>query len=164
MKIKLTQNQVTVVDDIDYEYLSQLKWFATKAGLGSSKFYAARWSRANGRRKLIYIHNLVAERMGLDLSCDIDNIDRNSLNNLRNNLRSATKREQAQNRSKRNDNTSGIPGVNWNKRDKKWYVRVNINGKEKHLGCFSDKLEAEKIRIEASLEYYKEFSPFYKEI
>jgi hypothetical protein len=97
-KIKLTQGKFTIVSDKYYKYLIQWKWDALKRKNG--KFYAVRNERVNGKRTLIYMHRVIAELMGLDLSCDIDHIDRDSLNNLYGNLRSATKNGTCQNRSK----------------------------------------------------------------
>jgi hypothetical protein len=159
MIINLTQDQFTIVDDIDYEYLLQFKWYAKKERTG--KFYAVRNERVNGKRKHknIYIHRVIAERMGLDLSCDIDHIDRDSLNNLRNNLRFATKTATSQNRSKHKNNTSGIPGVYWHKVAGKWQAQIKVNNKTKYLGLFGDINEAAEVYKEASLKYFKEFSP-----
>jgi hypothetical protein len=39
-------------------------------------------------------------------------------------------------------NTSGLRGVTWDKRDKKWKVRILVYGKNIHLGRFDDKEEA----------------------
>ena len=45
-----------------------------------------------------------------------DHIDRNTLNNRKNNLRPATSTENSQNRSKYKNNTSGFTGVIWDKK------------------------------------------------
>lgn len=54
-------------------------------------------------------------------------------------------------RKDRNRLTSKYLGVSWNKESKKWVSQININGKQKHLGRFTNE-------IEASNAYQKELS------
>ena len=50
---------------------------------------------------------------------------------------------QRLNSSKDKKNTSSIyTGVSWSKEKKKWKSCIRINGKSKHLGYFTDELEA----------------------
>jgi len=58
------------------------------------------------------------------------------------NLREATHQENQKNRTISKNNTSGVMGVCWNKKRKKWESNIWINGKQKHLGRFNDKFEA----------------------
>lgn len=76
----------------------------------------------------------------------VDHINRNPLDNRKENLRRCTCREN--NLNKRN-NTSGCPGVRWHSQGKKWNARITIKGKEKSLGMFNTFEEAVKARYEA---------------
>jgi len=154
--IKLTQGKYTLVSGKYYEYLIQWKWYALKRKNG--KFYAVRSERVNGKHKKILMHRVIAERMGLDLSCDIDHIDRDSLNNTCENLRFATRSGTCQNKSKQRNNTSGIPGVSWYKITGKWQAKIKVNSKNIHLGYFDDIIEAAEVYKEASLKYFGNFS------
>ena len=40
------------------------------------------------------------------------------------------------------NNSSGVTGVIWHKRYRKWQAQMKINSLQKHLGSFSDKFEA----------------------
>lgn len=62
------------------------------------------------------------------------------------NCRWATAVQQNNNRSVNKNNTSGSRGVHWDKRHKKWNARVQENRKLKHIGYFSDKIEAAQAR------------------
>ena len=42
--IKLTKGKTTVVDDEDYEWLSQWKWLANRNNRNHEKFYAMRYA------------------------------------------------------------------------------------------------------------------------
>ena len=73
----------------------------------------------------------------------IDHIDGNPLNNQIENLRLATPSQNQQNSKIRSNNTSGIKGIRWYERSKKWKVQICINGKYKFIGYFDILEEAE---------------------
>ena len=99
-------------------------------------------------------------RMTQLLGCKYyDHIDRNPLNNRRNNLRPATISENSYNKSKYKNNTSGVTGVNWNKNSGKWVAQIQVNNKKMGLGYFNIKEDAIKTRLEAEAKYYGEFAP-----
>lgn len=86
---------------------------------------------------------------------DIDHIDMDPLNNAISNLRLATRGENEQNRRGANHNSkSGIRGVWWNKRLKKWIPQIGVGGKVMHLGCFSKVEDAVAARRAAELKYH----------
>lgn len=58
------------------------------------------------------------------------------------NCRWATVQEQLANRRGYKNNTSGVPGVSYDKTHKLWLARVTENGKRKLLGYFKSKDEA----------------------
>ncbi len=82
----------------------------------------------------------------------IDHIDRNRSNNLLSNLRLVTQQVNGINTGLSKNNTSGIKGVSWNNRDKKWQATININGKAKRLGSWDDKLVAKMSYDKAAKE------------
>lgn len=89
-----------------------------------------------------------------------DHINRNPFDNRDENLRPATPTENARNHSLSKRNKSGVSGVCWDKSCSKWTAYIKDNGKDKHLGVFSDKHEAIKVRLQAELKYYgKDFAP-----
>ena len=88
-----------------------------------------------------------------------DHIDRNTLNNRRNNLRPANPSENAKNHTKRKDNTSGVTGVYWDKRNNNWMVSINVNKKICWLGRYLNKKDAIVARLQAEAKYYGEFAP-----
>lgn len=61
----------------------------------------------------------------------------------------------------RSDNTSGVKGIYWNKRQKNWVVRIGFKGKRYYIGAFKDLEDAKKARKEAEEKLYK---PFLEEI
>jgi hypothetical protein len=92
------QKFVVLVSDEDYDFLMQWQWHISGGG------YAARRSRkSEGKRRMLYMHRVILERKLDDLIPDgfvVDHIDRNTVNNTRENLRTVTKRENCFNQAR----------------------------------------------------------------
>lgn len=84
----------------------------------------------------------------------IDHINRDRSDNRIENLREVTNKQNHQNRSKPSNNTSGHPGVSWDKRASKWRARIEHNQKQIHLGLFTDLEEALSARKAAEKLYW----------
>ncbi len=67
----------------------------------------------------------------------IDHIDRDKTNNRIENLRPASVSQNVCNREAPANSTSGIKGVRFHKRDKKWIAYAKVNGRQKHIGLFA---------------------------
>jgi hypothetical protein len=91
----------------------------------------------------------------------IDHEDRVRINNRWNNLRLATPAQNAHNASARRNNTSGVPGVSWDKRRGCWIAKICINRKQLYLGSFGQDIEAAKAehrRAQAALHPFRQES------
>lgn len=88
----------------------------------------------------------------------IDHSDGNPLNNKIENLRKATNAQNIMNAKISTNNTSGFKGVEWNKRLKKWTVRIQIDGKRKYFGCYKDIDYARFVSDAMRYKYHKEFA------
>ena len=102
--------------------------------------------------KNIMIHHLIFGK-------NCDHINRNTFDNRKSNLRTATYQENARNSSIAKNNTSGVTGVTWNQRDKCWQARIGMGYKSKSLGCFSNKDDAIVARLKGEQKYFSEFAP-----
>ena len=137
-------------EDYQVSNLGNVKsfWFGNQRILKASKnhYYLAVTLRKEGKRKTFKVHQLVAmaflnhEPCGMKLV--VNHIDFNKTNNNVNNLEVITQRENTN--KKHLNNTSKYVGVSWFKRDNKWRSTIKIDGKNKHLGLFKDKLQASK--------------------
>lgn len=135
-EIKLTQGKVAFIDDEDFEFLNQFKWYAHK---DCRTYYALRnIYLENGKKHLLSIHSVI---MGKTPDGFVnDHKDGDGLNNQRYNLRFLTHRQNTQNR---HDATSSkYPGVAWYKRYSKWVASIRINKKQNTLGYFNTEEEA----------------------
>ena len=88
----------------------------------------------------------------------VDHRNHNKADNRKNNLRIATDSQNNMNKSKQSNNTSGVTGVVWYKFTNKWKSQIKINGKNIHLGYFSNFNDAVKARKEAEEKYFGEYS------
>lgn len=79
----------------------------------------------------------------------IDHINGDALDNRRGNLRPATATLNMLNRQTQRNNSSGVPGVIWHRKNGCWQSRIKIHGRFQHLGTFHDFNEAVAARERA---------------
>lgn len=89
----------------------------------------------------------------------IDHIDRNRANNQISNLRAATSSENQANVVFNSRNTSGIMGVAWEKRKKRWKAQLRVKGKCMQLGLFLNIEDARLAYNSAKQKYFGAFAP-----
>ena len=150
-EIKLTQDKIALVDDEDFEYLNQFKWYAGKS---INTFYAC---RRLGKTEIRMHREIMKTQLENNIGKLIDHKDGNGLNNQKNNLRTCTISENNKNRHTIN-NSSGYLGVSLSKRRKKWLAQIKNNKKVIYLGYFKDKKDAAKAYNEAAIKYHGEFA------
>lgn len=103
----------------------------------------------NGKSKTQQIHKLVGKAFlpNPENKPCIDHKNNNKLDNRLENLRFATLQENSRNCKISSRNTSGIKGVNWHKKTKKWQASICIDGLLIHLGLYDSIEEAKQARI-----------------
>lgn len=149
-EIKLAYGIVTVVDDSDYEYLNKFKWCISQHGHNSKlQKYAHR--KPNKQCPHEYMHRAI---MDANPGQIVDHINGDCLDNRRCNLRIVTHSENMMNAKIPKDNTSGVKGIYWDKRSRKWHARINKNKKTIHLGYFNDLETAKSVRLSAENELF----------
>lgn len=80
----------------------------------------------------------------------IDHVNGVRSDNRLSNLRSVTVHENMRNRKISSNNTSGFPGVHFETRSQLWVVQLEIEGRARYVGRYSDKADAVAARIKAS--------------
>lgn len=115
-----------IIDVADVEKCKPYRWCISNGyGVNSSKV----------GRLASFILGIVSTKHKL-----VDHIDRNPLNNRRNNLRICTAYENGLNKGTHKLNTSGYTGVSGCA--SKWVSYINADGKRHMLGTFSTKEQA----------------------
>lgn len=120
-----------------------------------------RWKLCDGyavasRPQTIGMHRLI---LNAPIGIEVDHINRNRLDNRKENIRLASRFENARNMGIRKNNSTGVIGVYFDKRRSSWYSQIHIEGKTIHLGCFADKEDAIIARMLAEEEYFGAFAP-----
>ena len=119
-----------IVSEIDWKWLMQHKFYLEKNGYARTRIGKSR----------IYIHRLI---MKPENEMVVDHINRNRLDNRRENLRIITLAENAQNKPFRNGRgVSYIPSSN------KYQSQAKQNGKQIRLGLYETREEAAKVAAE----------------
>ena len=136
--VPLTQGYVTYVSPEDFVEVSRYNWCAS-VGRGG-RVVAARSYRRAGKTITVLLHRFIAKPLQLH----VDHIDRDPLNNRRENLRIVTHAQNRQNTSKQSNNTSGFKGVTRDKQSGKWVARIQVFGRPQYLGFFCDPNDAAK--------------------
>ncbi len=148
-EILLTQGKVTLVDDCDFEYLSQWKWTYGNRG------YVFRKEYPDKKQNTIWMHRII---MSTPDGMQTDHINGDRLDNRRCNLRLASNIQTGQNQKKRRIGQSGYRGVTLNKSTFKWQAQIQVWGKKIYLGLYDTREEAFHAYQEASTKHRGEFA------
>jgi len=158
-EIPLTQGKVALVDDEDYEELSEYGWYAHQAT--KSLCYAGRNNKkSNGKTSVIGLHRQV---MRAKTGQIVDHINRNGLDNRKQNLRICSHKQNLWNQ----ESTSGsskYKGVHLEAdkqrpgRKKRWRAKITYNKNTVRLGRHLTEEEAAKAYDTAALKHHGEFA------
>ncbi len=158
--IELTQGKKCIVDDDQYQFLNQWKWYVvTACGI----FYAVRGDYSSGKHVRIHMERLImnVEMHKRNINKTVDHINGNSLDNRKKNLRICSLVQNFYNQKKSKNNTSGFKGVqNWSKwrKNKIWHAVIRKNYKLIHLGSFEIQEEAALAYDRAAKELFGEYA------
>jgi len=131
--IELSRNQVTIVDDEDFDILNQYKWFCSNSG------YAMRAPWPTQKPKHLIMHRII---LNCPKGLQVDHINGNKLDNRKSNLRIVEEKYNHLNIAKRCTNKSGHKGVDWRPEKQKWRARINLHKKAYSLGHYDNIVDA----------------------
>lgn len=147
-EIPLSQGKVALVDDEDFESISQFKWYAN--------FVHGHWyAKRRDGRKTCQMHRLILS--ATNSQC-VDHIDGNGLNNTRINLRIATSQQNTWNQRPTGRSISGFKGVFWRKNRGHFFASIAADRVYHYLGSFSCPVEAAKAYDEAAKRLHGDFA------
>ena len=133
-------------------------YFKTNIGKVAGEKSGAGYILLRVNNKVYYAHRLawlyVHGTEPLEL---IDHINRIRNDNRIVNLREASKAENGYNRKIGNNSSSGIKGISWCVRHKRWVARVSVNKIRKCIGYFRSISDAESAIADARKKYHGEF-------
>lgn len=150
-QIPVGRGKFALVDDEDFERLSQFKWMCYRARSKNTKCWHVRLSKWG---KQTYMHRMIVFPPA---GMIVDHIDRDGLNNQKSNLRFCTHWQNSMNASPRLG-TSKYKGVCFRKDSRKWRARIRVHGKLIQLGNFDNEEDAARCYDEAAKKYFGEFA------
>lgn len=151
-RIPLTQGEYAIVDDEDYEWLRQWKWFAKR---DKNTFYAARLTGKWPKQKTIRMHRQI---LNVPSNFEVDHVNHNGLDNRRCNIRICTSAQNHHNQLPYKNHSSQYKGVYWSKAKKKWHSSIHSNRKRIHIGYCNNEIDAAKAYDAKAKELFGEFA------
>lgn len=134
MKISLKHGKAAIIDDCDFELLSQFRWHV-KFTNRTDRMYAV----MNIPNSTLRMHHLVLPKKK---GFDVDHINGDGLDNRRENLQYLTRSENLLKGKNHSDSKSGIKGVCFSKERKKWLAQLCVGYKTVLRKRFSKKEDA----------------------
>lgn len=129
----------------DFHLIKDICWIENNEG------YIVGRAESYPKPKTVKMHNVVT-------NCPyVDHIYHKKYDNRRSQLRRANDLLNARNRVTPSNNTSGIKGVSWRKREQKWRAYITVNHKRIELGDFINKEDAIATRKKAEEKYFGEW-------
>jgi len=155
--IPLSQGQVAIVDDADFDRVSTTGGWCFTTHPGDKTGYATRSVKLGGRWTTQLLHRFVLHLKPGDL--EVDCINGNGLDCRRENLRLATHQQNLCNQGKRRGSfSSQFKGVTWDKAKGKWQAQITANYKYKGLGYFNTELSAATAYDSAAVRLHGKFA------
>jgi hypothetical protein len=117
-------------------------------------------TKTKTEKNRLFVHRIVGLAFieNPENKSQIDHIDNNKTYNHINNLRWASHSENNRNTKLQKNNKSGIKGVCWCQKYKKWRAHIHFNGKNVNLGYYSNIEDAKTARINKVNEVFGDFA------
>jgi hypothetical protein len=150
--VPLTNGHEAVISAQDAHLVEGVSWSISRS---KHTLYARRTAPRSQGKKTILMHRVITDAKA---EFDVDHIDRNGLNNRRENLRVATKSQNACNRAPKPGTASGFKGVFFHKISGQWRACITVNRRKRHLGLFDTPLEAHEAYCREAAKAHGEFA------
>lgn len=154
-EILLTQGKIAIVDDEEYFRLSIFKWFAHKQTKAATYYAERNITISPGKRKLLAMHTFIITPPP---GYQVDHKDGDGLNNQKSNLRLCFCSQNQANSKMRIDCSSGVKGVHYDHRKRRWIARIQVNKNRINLGTFLNIEEAAEMYEKAARQYFGQFA------
>lgn len=144
--------EVFFVDPDVWQWARHKNWYLKRG-------YVCRYEGVNGEEQEICLHQELMGTWGLGRLVHVHHVDDDRMNNRRENLKVLSAAEHRRCREPGTANlmaprgASGIKGVTWNKRSKRWQVALRHEGRNLFFGVYKDAEEAALVYDSAVLHY-----------
>jgi hypothetical protein len=156
----ITQEYLREIFDYKDGHLYWKKRTSIRITIGKKVGYLSKDGRIYTRinKKLVGLHRVIFAYHHGYFPKLVDHIDRNCLNNSIENLREATKSQNAFNSKIASNNKSGVKGICWHKNAKKWHTRIVVGKKIIVSSFFENLSDAENFVKKMRKIHHKEFA------
>ena len=153
-RIPLTHGKFAIVDDEDYERLSQYSWYVSK---GRNTYYARRSIKEGNKWTVRCMHSDI---INIPKGLEGDHKNHKGYDNRRCNLRICTHAQNIQNSKppKTSKHSSRYKGVSWFKYTNKWRAYIKKNKVFTSLGYYFNEIDAAKAYDKAAKKMFGEFA------
>lgn len=135
--VKLSRGMEAIIDADDLDNISHCSWS-----------FDGRYAQANIPGEKIYMHRVISGAKSGQL---VDHMNQNKLDNRKENLRIASRSENAFNSTRKKKAKSGHVGVS--KNGTGWLARIAVSGRTRYLGTYRTIEEAVSRRKLAECPY-----------
>ena len=154
--ISAFKNHFTLSDD------GQLFWKTNKSQMKAGSLAGSfagdgRYRRVKINGRVFYVHRVIFAMANGYFPEEVDHIDGDTLNNRPENLRPATRSQNAMNRKKQSNCTSGHTGIQFVESAGKWRAHIKVKQKSIWLGYHDTLKSAISARKSAELKYHGEY-------
>ena len=146
--VPLTKGYEATIDASQAHLVAPYNWCAQVA---RNTVYAVRSYSVGGKKQKVMMHRVLA---GASDGLEVDHINMCGLDNRLENLRCASKKENARNRPKQSNNTSGFKGVAWDASRKKFQVQIMGEGERIYIGRYDSASDAARAYSDAVKQYH----------
>lgn len=146
-EIHYDNGDVAFVDKEDIPFIEQCYW--------GHDVHGYLHGRINGKLARLHRH-LLGFPNGV-----IDHINRNKLDNRKENLRVGTQKGNSRNLSIAKNNKTGVTGIyrTTDTKNNKWKAEIMVDRKKINLGRYETLEEAKEVRKKAEIKYFGEYAP-----
>jgi len=152
-EIVLSNGNKAIVDDEDFDKVSQIPWYEHEGYAKSKKYLGV--IDGKKRSKWFSMHGLI---MNTAPGMHTDHVNGNKLDNRRCNLRICTSSQNLMNARPYAGSSSKYKGVYLNKKAKKWRAYITLNKVRKHIGTFNCEKEAAAAYNREAIKLFGEFA------
>ena len=148
--IPLTRGETAIIDVSDLYKVQSWNWCAVPTE--GNFFYAM----TTENKHMVLMHRKILGLSSKD--DDVDHIDRNGLNNRKNNLRLTDAKRNAYNRISQRNSTSQYKGVHLDSQTGKYRACSRMNGKFVDLGRYRNEEDAARAYDNFAVQNFGEFA------
>lgn len=150
MEIPLTQGKVALIDAEDYPKIAGYSWYF-HCGYARS----AKYDPASKRSRTIHMSHII---LPCPPGLEVDHINRDKLDNRKENLRLVTRSQNCANRGCFKNSKSQYKGVRWNKKMGLWEAAIRKDNVITNLGAYDDEIAAASAYNEYARKMWGEFA------